>query len=239
MIKTFQRYELKYLIDKTQFQKLLPLLKEQMNFDKFCKGDKNYNIYNIYFDNSKNEIIQKSLSKPFYKEKLRLRSYEVPTESTTVFLELKKKIGNSVIKRRAVMKYNQALDFLKNKDTSMFKGLDKIVLEEIKKHIDRYNVKPKVNIQYERIAFFDKTDEDIRVSFDNNIFTSRELLNMEKLEKESNLLDENKFIMEIKCKGAIPIWLCKILSNLKIYKTSFSKYGNEYKKFINNKALSI
>ena len=34
--------------------------------------------------------------------------------------------------------------------------------------------------------------------------------------------------MEVKILGAIPLWLVGILSELEIYSTKFSKYGNEY-----------
>ena len=34
--------------------------------------------------------------------------------------------------------------------------------------------------------------------------------------------------MEVKILDAIPMWLAEIFSELKIYNTHFSKYGNEY-----------
>lgn len=39
-----------------------------------------------------------------------------------------------------------------------------------------------------------------------------------------------RIIMEIKAPGAVPVWLAKILSEGKIYKTGFSKYGTLYLK---------
>ena len=47
------------------------------------------------------DAIRHSISKPYYKEKLRLRSYKLPTNTNDkVFLELKKKINGIVSKRR-------------------------------------------------------------------------------------------------------------------------------------------
>jgi hypothetical protein len=37
--------------------------------------------------------------------------------------------------------------------------------------------------------------------------------------------------MEVKITKSVPLWLSNILADLKIYKTSFSKYGTEYKKY--------
>ena len=44
-----------------------------------------------------------------------------------------------------------------------------------------------------------------------------------------SLLGEGYTILEIKVQQAIPLWLTDILSEGKIYKSSFSKYGAAYK----------
>ena len=43
-----------------------------------------------------------------------------------------------------------------------------------------------------------------------------------------NSEEDGMFLMELKCPGAIPLWLTKVLSEEHIYKTSFSKYGRAY-----------
>ena len=45
--------------------------------------------------------------------------------------------------------------------------------------------------------------------------------------------------MEVKILGAIPLWLVEILSDLSIYSTKFSKYGNEYMRYCLNKSSEI
>lgn len=42
--------------------------------------------------------------------------------------------------------------------------------------------------------------------------------------------------MEIKTGTAIPLWMTNILSENKIYKTSFSKYGNAYAAIMSERA---
>ena len=95
-IRTFKRYEDKFVIDTEQFESLKERLKDKMELDAFCKNG-SYSILNIYFDRDDNEVIRRSSEKPYYKEKLRLRSYGVPeSEDWPVFLELKKKIGDTL-----------------------------------------------------------------------------------------------------------------------------------------------
>ena len=91
-IEVFNRVELKYIISQEDFEFLLPLLRENMNSDIYNPDGKTYPISNIYFDTDSNELIIKSLEKPIYKEKLRLRSYgQVHDKNETVFLEIKTK----------------------------------------------------------------------------------------------------------------------------------------------------
>ena len=92
-IRSFKRFEKKFILTAEQYNKLLPILLDYMNLDKHCKVGENYNIYNIYYDTLNNDVIRHSISKPYYKEKLRLRSYNIPNSlDDKVFLELKKKI---------------------------------------------------------------------------------------------------------------------------------------------------
>ena len=44
------------------------------------------------------------------------------------------------------------------------------------------------------------------------------------------LLKDEGAILEIKVQGAMPLWLTNVLSNQKIFQTSFSKVGEAYKK---------
>ena len=46
------------------------------------------------------------------------------------------------------------------------------------------------------------------------------------------LIPEGRTLMEVKCSGGYPLWLVRILSEERIYKTSFSKYGTAYAKMI-------
>lgn len=88
-IEIFNRYEHKYLLDRETFEKVIAVMDEHMELDVHNKNHETYTIANIYFDTDDNYLIRTSLSKPVYKEKLRLRSYEVPCPDTKVYLEIK------------------------------------------------------------------------------------------------------------------------------------------------------
>ena len=83
---TFKRYEKKYLLSPEQYE----AVKEQV--DKYFNPDKygETTICNLYYDTSDYLLIQRSIDKPVFKEKVRLRTYGVPSDTTTSFLEVKR-----------------------------------------------------------------------------------------------------------------------------------------------------
>lgn len=70
MAEIFRRVEKKYIINKEQYEKILSELKKYMNEDQYGKST----ICNIYFDTDEYELIRHSIIKPYFKEKVRIRS---------------------------------------------------------------------------------------------------------------------------------------------------------------------
>ena len=229
-IKSFKRYEKKFLLNQQQYDVLVSKLSDYMEPDQHCLDGKNYSIYNIYYDTVHSDVIRHSISKPYYKEKLRLRSYKVPKKPTDkVFLELKKKINGIVNKRRVVLTLQEAKDFVERGVRPPSRDyMSEQVINEIAYYLSHEVVKPAVYIGYTRKAFFSKNDPEFRLTFDSKILTRRENLTLESGYYGEDILKENQYLMEVKILGAIPVWFTQILSELEIYNTKFSKYGQEF-----------
>lgn len=233
-INTFKRNELKFLLSDEQYNALLPIIHRYMNPDAFCVGGKEYGIYNIYYDTQDNYLIRTSLEKPYYKEKIRLRSYYSPAGADDkVFLEIKKKIGGIVTKRRASMTLSEAENFLTNgvRPPESSKFIQNQVIDELVSFLNIYHVYPAQYISYQRSAFFGKDDKDFRLTFDRKITARRYDLTLSSQSYGSQIIGQNQHLMEVKIIGAMPLWLARSLSDLKIYKTSFSKYGKGFKDY--------
>lgn len=95
----FKRYELKFLLTAEQKTRLLPEIEKHMQLDKYGRTL----VKNLYFDTDTYRLIRRSLEKPDYKEKLRIRSYGNTNPDSRVFVELKKKYNGVVYKRRIPM----------------------------------------------------------------------------------------------------------------------------------------
>lgn len=233
-IEVFNRYEHKYMLDRETFEKVIKILDEHMDMDSHNKDHTPYTISNIYFDTPDDYLIRTSLSKPDYKEKLRLRAYGIPDEDSKVFLEIKKKFKGIVNKRRTKLKLFEAYTFVSSGIAPELKDyMNKQVLSEIKYFLKIYDVKPKLYLAYDRIAYFERDNKDLRISFDMNIRSRRYDLRLEDGDFGERLLDGEFYMMEIKTSLAKPLWLTHMLDELNIKRRSFSKYGTEYKNMIN------
>ena len=222
----FKRHEIKYMLTLEQKEKILDAMQDYMSLDKYGRSS----IRNIYFDTDSYRLIRRSIDKPAYKEKLRIRSYGKATSDSRVFVELKKKYDKVVYKRRLDLPCDAAFDWITGKTP---RPIDTQISREIEYFLKYYGtLRPAAFLSYEREAYYEKSGGSFRVTFDDNIrFRTNELSLISDVYGES-LLDEGKVLMELKCSGGIPLWLVKVLSEEKIYKTSFSKYGTGYTHFI-------
>ncbi|MGN0183288.1 MAG: polyphosphate polymerase domain-containing protein [Candidatus Ornithomonoglobus sp.] len=234
-IEVFNRYEHKYLINKETYKKVLNVMDKHMELDEHNPGHEPYTIANIYYDTDDNLLIRKSLEKPVYKEKLRLRSYGVPDEDAKVFLEIKKKVNGIVNKRRTTLSLEEAYNFTRTGAAPELKPyMNKQVLNEITYFLQLYDLRPKLYLAYDRVAYFEKDNPDLRISFDTNIRSRRYDLHLEDGDYGEQLLEPDTYLMEIKTGLAKPLWLTEMLTELDIKRMSFSKYGTEYKHTINS-----
>lgn len=215
---TFKRYEKKYLLTRGQFETILPVLRECMTEEEYAR----HTICNIYFDTDSYELIRTSLAKPPYKEKLRLRSYGVPGENDMIFAEMKKKFDGIVYKRRIESTPSELRDFLQNGNLLR---ADEQIQREIQWFLHSYKAVPKAFIGYERIAYFGRNDLEFRITFDENIRWRDYDLDLLFGDEGEPVLSEDWIVMEIKSPSAIPLWLVSLLSEQRVYPTSFSKYG--------------
>ena len=218
----FRRYELKYLLTQAQKETVLKAMQPYMTLDKYGRTT----IRNLYYDTDSYLLIRRSIEKPAYKEKLRIRSYSQTDDNSTVFVELKKKYKNVVYKRRTSLPYTDATAWL-SREKHPAKHTQ--IANEIDYFLDYYgSLHPTVFLSYERKAYYCNDGSDFRVTFDDNILCRQEDLSLESEVYGTPILPEGKVLMEIKCSGGIPLWMTHVLSEEKIYKTSFSKYGTAY-----------
>lgn len=222
IISVMKRYELKFHLDRCQAAYFKQAILEHMKIDRYGLTT----IGSLYYDTPHFTLINRSLEKPFYKEKIRLRSYGLAKANSPVFLEIKRKNDKVVYKRRIVTDEGKAERFFQKKqqfDESQ-------IARELEAFQSKYGyLEPKYLILYDRIAYFQE-EGDLRVTLDQNPRYRVEDLNLHTSLDGIPLLGEEEAILEVKVQHSIPLWLVDILTKGKIYQTSFSKVGAAHKK---------
>ncbi len=223
---TFKRYELKYLLTPEQKQMMLEGIAPYMQLDQYRRTT----IRNLYFDTDTFRLARRSMEKPAYKEKLRLRSYAQATEDSPVFVELKKKYDSVVYKRRISLPEQEAMAWLLE---GTMQAPDAQIGREIAYFLDYYRgLKPMVFLSYEREALYALDGSDFRITFDENILARQTDLSLQSLAYGTPVLAKDRTLMEVKTSGGYPLWMTQLLTEGHIYRTSFSKYGAAYEQMI-------
>lgn len=221
----FRRYEIKYLMDRRQRAEVLKAMEPYMALDGYGRSS----VRSVYYDTPDFRLIRRSLEKPVYKEKLRLRSYGSAGAGEEVFVELKKKYREVVYKRRIALPLAQAEACLDGRQRLP----DSQIGREIAYALAFYReLKPAVFLSYEREAYFLRDGGDFRVTFDEDIRCRQRELTLDSGAWGEPVLPPDRVLMEVKTAGAMPLWMARVLSRQKLYKTSFSKYGSAYENFI-------
>lgn len=239
----FKRKEIKYLLSSEERNALLPILEAHMEPDAFAHSS----ISNLYYDTPDFRMVRRSLEKPMYKEKLRLRSYGTPEDTSTVFPEIKKKAMGIVYKRRINLPYQEAVSFLSGQQiastdmcdgttrqiasTDMCNGTTRQILHELDWMLASYeNLSPRVFLSYERDSYKGISDSSLRLTLDQDILFRTDRLDLREGAFGEAILLPDQTLMEVKISNAAPLWLAQALSEIGIFPVSFSKYGRAYER---------
>lgn len=243
---TFERKEVKYRLNPVQLRTIKQAFGAYMAPDEYGQTS----ITSVYYDTRKRDMISRSLEKPLYKEKLRLRTYGPRCAQAPVFVELKKKHKGIVYKRRIAVSESAARLFMVGvpygRAISRYPLVDEAleaeshsakslqIAEEIAACVRRNGpVFPSMAILVERVAWAPLLDargaeaEGVRITFDERI-RYRDLFAPAGKHASVPLLAAGEAIMEVKVPGAYPLWLVRALDDCGAYPTSFSKYGEAY-----------
>lgn len=219
--ESFLRVEEKFALSNAQFEQLMGIIWQHLVPDQYPR----YTLHSLYFDTQEFHDISKSLDHPMFKEKIRMRSYGNPTLGGNVFLESKKKFKKVGQKRRYALAYQANLEQMVGQALPTHEQ----IAEELRYTFIRHHIQPKVFIRYQREAYSAKDDASFRITFDRHLRYRLNDLDLYARESDQPLAQFPDVLMEVKVLDAYPYWLAHALSTLRLYPTSFSKYGAIYK----------
>lgn len=223
----FKRVEYKYLMNPAQTAALEEAIGSHMSLDGYGRTE----IRNVYFDTPDWVLARRSIEKPKYKEKLRLRCYGAPDgPDSRVYAEIKKKYDGVVYKRRIGLTFEEANEWMTG-------GKAPSKVTQIETEIDWMlhfypNIRSAMNLDYERRAYYQASERGFRVTLDQNIMARTDDIGLDRPSGGTAILPKGYSLMEVKSPGGIPMWMVDVMSSQRLYKFNFSKYGNAYKMIV-------
>lgn len=220
----FERYELKFYINRELYETLCDMIEPYVELDPHCrnKDENRYIIRSLYLDNDLWDTYYENLDGLEIRRKLRIRSYGY--QEHALFMEIKKKVNSTVVKKREII-HMEALHGLleeegeKDAYSSMFMSNFCFLTKHFK-------LRPQVLIEYEREAYIGIDAPRIRVTFDRNVRAAsctRAVLYPEFV-MWMEVMQEGIIILELKFDGSMPRFLREIIGDLNLSHEPISKY---------------
>jgi SPX domain protein involved in polyphosphate accumulation len=227
------RVEYKYLLPVQKIEDFRREIAPFVELDQYSARhvDKNYTVRSIYFDTALLDFYQDKIIGLKRRKKIRIRGYNHPLDPVTIFLEIKQKNGSSIVKYRAPVLHKNLSFILHSQDVDQY-VLENNDLNKNREHAQRFlaevsrlNLTPVLKVIYEREAYYDKFNHQVRITIDSNLRSSS-TVGVENIFQEENPVYSliNQSILEVKVYGEIPSWLRQAVGRFNLQLQALSKY---------------
>jgi len=231
------RYEIKYVVDV----RLMEPIREFVSL--FCRPDPYgqgtpplYTVQTLQFDNHLGTLYHGKEDKSPNRFKLRARTY-VGRGQAPLFLEIKRKLGEVVVKSRAVFKlgWEDIEDLiLGNKMSPLLREGNEFAFLEFRRLLQEIGAAPVYLLRYSRESYMSENDMYARVTFDGNmLYQPTRRWSLEARENQWRNMDSltamnrpyPSFILELKTGENMPTWMSELIERYNLTRTDFCKYA--------------
>lgn len=229
IIRSFNRFELKYLIPLKTAEAFRQALRTYLVPDQHGGNTGSYPLTSLYYDSPDFKFYWQKVEGIKFRRKLRIRVYgEVAslTPATPVFVEIKQRLDRVTQKRRILLPYQSALSLCNQRQPQPCQPAERAVMDEMLAMMEQYNLQPAAIISYQRQAMIG-TDYDIglRVTFDTDLRYNGQVLQLHEYRPNGFMFPPDWTVMEIKVNERIPYWLTELVAKYNLRLTRVSKYA--------------
>ena len=230
MDSRYDRVELKYFLTRAQKERIMEELLPHLRFDENAGTGAHYPIVSLYYDSTDRDCYWDNVIGSGSRRKLRVRLYgsQDGAIAPTCFVEVKHKVENRHVKRRALLPLEHALAVAAGEEIALPLGpADLRIVREIHKLVHDRHMAPCCCVRYDRHAYLGVDPAwDLRVTFDTGIAYRFAPLTLAPDDRNFStyLYEEGAAVMEVKTTGVVPYWLSKTLGRLGCCLQSHSKY---------------
>lgn len=225
------RFELKYLIPEHTALKIREFVQQYLQLDEFGFGKPNlsYPVHSLYLDSDDYELHRRTVNGDKNRYKLRVRYYN-ENPSTPVFFEIKKRMKDIILKERGTVRRSGVAKILSGflPEEGDMKGNNPEERQAILRFIQLMadvNAKPKMHVAYDREAYVNNFNNEVRVTMDRNVRgmfrPGGELVTSM---PEAVVCTTDMVILELKFTGRFPSWYRDLVRHFNCMQTGAAKY---------------
>ncbi|MEE9268732.1 MAG: polyphosphate polymerase domain-containing protein [Candidatus Krumholzibacteria bacterium] len=224
------RLEYKYPVSLEHLPAIRKLMRPYVNVDEHAdkRDAKEYTVRSIYFDTAEMEYYLERIEGISVRKKIRIRGYNEHTDESAAVLEIKRKYVNWVTKGRAALLHGHLADLFRTGDIEKYIRTDNGDARHARQffyHVFSRSLKPSVLIAYEREAYHSKFNPELRITFDKNLrYLVHPSLHELFEESEMQYAMLKHFVLEVKFRRGLPLWLRQVIKQYSLSRTPVSKY---------------
>ncbi|MDQ1292781.1 MAG: polyphosphate polymerase protein [Actinomycetota bacterium] len=230
-VRSFNRYELKYLIPTSSLEELSRELGEHLDEDPHGT-DGGYGVWSVYYDTSDLRSYWEKIEGLRFRRKLRVRHYGTRsslTDDSDVFVEIKQRVNKVTQKRRVVMPYRRARMLCDRRclepEDSERDGVDRALAEEILGLVCGLDLRPTAVTGYQRSAYLGRdADLGLRVTFDRRVLGRDRDFHLGTLGGNRYIVPAGLAVMEVKANERVPFWFTDLAARRELSVVRISKY---------------
>ncbi|HEY3324110.1 MAG TPA: polyphosphate polymerase domain-containing protein [Planctomycetota bacterium] len=215
------RFENKYLITPPIASALVPVMASHMKPDPHgIKNSGIYDVHSIYYDSPDLKCYYEKVDGLLLRRKLRVRYYD--EGRSPMVLEIKKRIGNQIVKERFTLTSAARANVERGR---------RIRDQEWHPAVETYNrvllcenYAPKAVISYTRTAYVAPLQQNLRITIDSRLTAKRCHRVSDPGGFRVPLLPAFHSVLEIKWEGLMPAWIIEFVERFSLHTTAVSKY---------------
>ncbi len=230
MIKVFNRFELKYVIQASQYLDLVADLAHFMVPDKYGDPGGFYRIVSLYYDSPDFSAYHSKLDGLRFRRKLRIRIYVGPGQTISQieegFVEIKQRFNRTTQKKRIMLPLEVASRLCAGDAVpECTETGDIATASEISYMVKAMRLKPRAIVSYRRRAFIGgRYESGMRLTFDMQLEGRTHALEVNQNARNLRILPLDWMVMEVKVNERVPRWMVALLAKHQCNLQRVSKY---------------
>lgn len=232
------RFEAKYIIPRGLVTPIQDFIRPYCEMDKHCAAfGGQYTITTLQMDSPSLSLHYAKEWEASHRFKLRVRTYGNPPGQAPVFLEIKRKYFERVIKSRACISLDDWKPGLLKKhvnELNLKSVREREAFREFVRLCEEIDAQPLVYIRYSREAFSGIFDHYARITFDSKLCYQpvRDMYNWGAggrfISMDSGLVRnrrESSLVLEVKCTEQVPTWMVELVQEFDLVRCGNCKYS--------------